>query len=118
MGDGAMKNVLRAAKVGLYVFHCPGCGINHCVYTDGFPQAGPRWQFNGDLSKPTFNPSLLVRWSEPSDNPSEFDNQEKDKHFICHSFVKDGRIQFLSDSTHALAGQTVDIAPWDVDDEN
>jgi hypothetical protein len=27
----------------------------------------------------------------------------------CHSFVTDGRIQFLSDSTHALAGQTVDL---------
>ena len=27
----------------------------------------------------------------------------------CHSFVTDGRIQFLSDCTHALAGQTVDL---------
>ena len=29
----------------------------------------------------------------------------------CHSFVTDGRIQFLSDSTHVLAGQTVDLPP-------
>ncbi len=32
---------------------------------------------------------------------------------ICHSFVTDGRIQFLSDCTHPLAGQTVDIPEWD-----
>ena len=27
----------------------------------------------------------------------------------CHSFVTDGRIQFLADCTHPLAGQTVDL---------
>jgi len=28
---------------------------------------------------------------------------------ICHSFITDGKIQFLSDCTHHLAGQTVDL---------
>lgn len=28
---------------------------------------------------------------------------------VCHSFVRDGRIQFLADCTHAMAGQTVDL---------
>jgi hypothetical protein len=27
--------------------------------------------------------------------------------------VTDGRIQFLGDCTHALAGQTVDLLPFD-----
>jgi hypothetical protein len=31
---------------------------------------------------------------------------------VCHSFVVDGRIQFLGDCTHHLAGQTVDLPPW------
>jgi hypothetical protein len=31
----------------------------------------------------------------------------------CHSFVKDGKIQFMFDSGHALKGQTVDIPDWD-----
>lgn len=31
---------------------------------------------------------------------------------LCHSFVTDGRIQFLTDSTHELAGQTVDLPEW------
>ena len=32
---------------------------------------------------------------------------------ICHSFVTDGRIQFLGDCTHKLAGQTVDLPDWE-----
>jgi hypothetical protein len=28
---------------------------------------------------------------------------------LCHSFVRDGRIEFLSDCTHSLAGQTVEL---------
>jgi hypothetical protein len=32
---------------------------------------------------------------------------------ICHSFVTDGRIQFLNDCTHSLAGQTVDLPDFD-----
>jgi hypothetical protein len=31
---------------------------------------------------------------------------------VCHSFVTDGRIQFLEDCTHELAGQTVDLPEW------
>ena len=27
----------------------------------------------------------------------------------CHSYVKDGQIQFLNDCSHVLAGQTVDL---------
>ena len=30
---------------------------------------------------------------------------------VC--LVKDGRIQFLSDYTHELAGQTIEIPDWD-----
>ena len=38
-----------------------------------------------------------------------------DRNIRCHSFVRSGRIEFLSDSTHALAGQTVDL-PDDMPD--
>jgi hypothetical protein len=34
---------------------------------------------------------------------------------VCHSFVTDGRIQFLTDSNHALAGQTVDLPDVEVE---
>lgn len=69
-------------------FDCPGCKFLHSIRIkpDG-------WEWNGDLVLGTFSPSLLVRWPDGR----------------CHSFIRDGRIQFLSDSTHDLAGQTVDI---------
>lgn len=72
-------------------------------------QGGPQWEFNGDLDHPTFSPSLLVRWEEHQD-----EGQPTKKH-ICHSFVRGGHIQFLGDSTHPLAGQTVELP--EVDDD-
>ncbi len=30
----------------------------------------------------------------------------------CHTFITDGRIQFLGDCSHKLAGQTVDLPAW------
>jgi hypothetical protein len=68
-----------------YLFFCPGCQRAH--FFDS------RWTFNGDLVKPSFRASLSV--------PG------------CHSFVTNGMIQFLPDSTHALAGQTVPMVPWE-----
>jgi hypothetical protein len=53
-----------------------------------------RWGFNGNLDAPTFTPSLMVNQGHSSQ---------------CHSFLTDGKIQFLSDCNHALAGQTVDL---------
>lgn len=94
-----------------YMFDCPGCKSLHVipvkysaeqVQRDGGTQ-GPAWTFNGSLDKPTFNPSLLVRWNY---NDEEHGFVEKN---VCHSFIRDGKIQFLGDCTHALSGQTVDL---------
>ncbi|HBA86011.1 MAG TPA: hypothetical protein DCZ95_18150 [Verrucomicrobia bacterium] len=80
-------------------FQCPGCGCAHFVQIN--PKFSPCWQFNGDVERPTVSPSILVktRWA--------------DEHKVCHSFVKDGQIQFLGDCTHALAGKTVEIPDWE-----
>lgn len=75
---------------GKYLIYCEGCEKAH-----GFDS---RWSFNGDFEKPTFSPSLLVEIGHYP-NPSD----------ICHSFVTDGKMQFLNDCTHKLAGQTVDL---------
>lgn len=87
---------------GGQVFYCPGCETTHAVNSN---PNGPSWAYNGDAASPTFRPSILitVRWS--ADDPTEKDE-------VCHSFVTAGRIQFLNDCTHALAGQTVDIPAW------
>lgn len=32
--------------------------------------------------------------------------------WVCHSFVRDGKIEFLGDCTHEFAGKTVDLEAW------
>lgn len=95
-----------------YTFECPGCGEMHAVYTDN-AKPGANWQFNGSLERPTFSPSILVRGTQRQSD-EEIDRIMKGEKIeprprVCHSFVTDGRIQFLGDCTHALAGQTVEL---------
>jgi hypothetical protein len=92
-----------------YMFFCPGCNQYHGVTV--VPPVV--WNFNGDIEKPTFSPSILVRGKR------EITEEERQRilahekldipDMCCHSFVTDGRIRFLGDCTHALAGQTVDL---------
>lgn len=93
---------IRNLVGGGQVFFCPGCTSSHQVNTKS---GGPKWTYNNNPDSPSFSPSILVtlRWSNE-------DQSEKDE--VCHSFVTDGRIQFLGDCTHFLAGQTVDIPEW------
>lgn len=81
----------------LYVFHCPGCNYGHPFEVDA--PNGEGWNWNRSLDKPTFTPSLLVN----KDYPDR----------LCHSYVTDGKIQFLNDCRHQLAGQTVEIPDWE-----
>ena len=100
----AAGRYLRRASVG-YSFWCPGCDEAHSLRV-GQP-SGLNWSFNGNLDAPTFQPSVLVTWRGP---PPREPDDPPDR--ICHSFVTDGRVQFLADCTHALAGQTVPLPEW------
>lgn len=80
-----------------YRIDCPGCEGFHVIYV-GHSNPNANWQFNGDFERPTFSPSLLVN--------KDFSHPGVPR---CHSFIRDGRIQFLNDSTHELAGKTVDL---------
>lgn len=68
-------------------FWCPGC--------DDLHQVDESWQVTGSRDSLTISPSVLV----------EYGNHPGAKR--CHSFVRNGRAEFLGDCTHALAGQTV-----------
>lgn len=102
----AKRGILREAEGGYLLFWCPGCDGAHMVRR-ATPGASGGWAFNGDHDRPTFTPSVLVTY-DGSDAGSE-DAPPK----VCHSFVTDGQIQFLSDSTHKLAGQTVPLPDFD-----
>jgi len=82
----------------------------------GIAPRSPSWGFNGDYDKPTFTPSVLVSGVKTTkDADGEWDGGwERDAAGntipeVCHSFVTDGKIQFLGDSTHELSGQTVEL---------
>jgi hypothetical protein len=118
-----MANKLRLfdKDKGHYCFVCPGCNEEHCVAVDTPFTNGAKWAFNGSLERPTFSPSLLIRTGRHVD-PKWFnempEGEQKEwlrKHStICHSFIRDGRIQFLDDCTHELKGQTVEIKDYEV----
>lgn len=81
---------------GYYTFKCPACKNAHYVNTN--PEFGIVWQFNRDLAKPTVSPSIFVNASGTNSTVPK-----------CHSFIKEGKIQFLNDCTHDLAGKTIDL---------
>ena len=96
-------------------FRCPGCAIAHISGAVVLPVRWlpegqtestmvvdrPHWDFNGNFELPTFSPSVLSHY----DMPEEGDDPAI--HFRCHSFVRNGRIEFLSDCTHALDRKSV-----------
>jgi len=97
------------------MFWCPGCDGAHQVGVgDG---DGPRWGYDGNPDAPTFTPSILVRGTQPLTDDEHAavmaGKPLEPKPLVCHSFVTDGRIQFLGDCTHSLAGQTVDLPDFD-----
>lgn len=95
--------VPESETVNQLQFMCPGCKEMHALNTT--------WQFNGDLNKPTVNPSVLV--TRPA-NPNAAEGFEKYRIAQrCHSFIKDGDIQFLDDCTHDLKNQTVALPEID-----
>ena len=95
---------------GVVAIFCPGCKTTHHIYTKMPTSNGAVWGFNGDFEKPTFTPSLLVRTGKCIPGNENWDDEGyAEFNTRCHSFITDGRIQFLSDCTHELVGQTVDL---------
>lgn len=86
-----------------YMIFCDGCGHGHGVWTSAPNKEGAIWKFNGDMENPTITPSILVY---------EIDGETKQKKTVCHSFVTNGMIQYLNDSVHKLAGQTVPLTDF------
>ena len=80
-----------------WTFECPGCKCNHYITTERPKGGKPVWEFNGDVDKPTFSPSIRVEW------------EHKNKKFTCHFNITNGKIRFRSDCTHSLKNQYIDL---------
>ena len=77
------------------VYMCPACVCIHRIPVS--PGKGAWWQWNGDVNLPTFRPSIRVVVEGYKDA------------YVCHAYVTGGAVRFLSDCTHAMAGQTVPL---------
>jgi Zn finger protein HypA/HybF involved in hydrogenase expression len=104
---------VKRCQGGRLTFYCPGCEEHHVITVEG----GGSWKWNGSFESPTIEPSVLVRNGHYVPNHEgecwcTYDWKGQEPAFKCsqcHSFIKDGRIQFLDDCTHGLAKQTVDL---------
>jgi hypothetical protein len=105
--------VLEDKVLGPMVFfECPGCGMNH-----GMPislgKSHSCWTFNNDVEKPTLSPSILAKSTVPITDEQHAAIMRGEKvtpiDVVCHSFVRNGNIEFLSDCTHEFAGKTVPL---------
>lgn len=72
---------------GRRLFWCPGCECAH-GWNEG-------WTWDGNEEAPTVSPSLAIQGQ-----------------VRCHLLVQAGKLVFLSDCEHALAGKTVPMEPF------
>jgi hypothetical protein len=89
------------------MFVCPGCALDGNSGLHILPvntnATSPSWTWDGNLDAPTIEPSILTNGREGSIHPR------------CHSFLRAGVFEFLSDCEHAMAGQRVpmpDLPTW------
>jgi len=118
---------------------CPGCSQMHPVHIpapDGARPNRPTWEWDGNVEQPTFSPSLLCyssahlcgdehlvpcaggecghlghRVLEDGSLAVGGPHTADPAWGNCHSFIRAGRWEFLSDCAHELAGQTVPLPP-------
>lgn len=83
---------------------CPACRQLHDFAVDRPFRNGARWSFDGNADAPSFSPSMNIRigpYPQAWKKAGQID--------VCHYFLRAGRIEYLGDCTHELAGQTVDL---------
>lgn len=108
-GDNPVVRVMHSRDIngcrGFRVYlWCPGCQQMHAPTfrcpEHGGPASGPVWDGDPHSDPFSMEPSLLVNGGQAHPGKA-----------VCHSFIRNGQWEFLSDSTHALAGQTVSLEP-------
>jgi hypothetical protein len=90
-----------------YYYHlCPACDDIHQFAVTGTTVG---WVFNHDYQKPTFNPSMRKMTNIPR-TPEE--RVHPVNYTSCHYFLREGNIEYCTDSPHHLAGKTVPLPEW------
>ena len=103
----------HGVKYNSLMFVCPGCKSRgpkgydaiHMLPVNAPEIEKPSWDWDGNLDAPTLSPSILTRGGSGGSSA------------VCHSFLKAGVFEFLTDCTHDLAGKKVpipDLPDWAV----
>jgi hypothetical protein len=92
-------------EIAGYHHWCPACNEPHGIAVGKPNRLGAKWSFNGDLERPTFQPSVRC-----------FTTEKGAQRTLCHYFVTAGMIAFCHDNPHKLNGQTVPLPDWPDDD--
>jgi len=82
---------VRLEEKGQISFHCPGCKQRHFLKVEGDLSYRSAW--NGSVNTPT-----VTGYHQFEHNGG-----------VCHLNLDSGRVQFLLDSNHELAGKTVTL---------
>ena len=99
MSESEHLSAFLVKKGGQLWHYCPACDDLHSVAIDEPYKNGSRWDFDGNVEKPSLSPSVKVTVCRTHD--PDFENK------ICHYFLKNGRFEYLSDCTHKLAGMRI-----------
>ncbi len=87
-----MADKLKVLQPNVLIFICPACKIQHFIFV------GPNQrEWNGSLDNPTVSKVRAV-----------FDGGAT----RCNFTITDGVISYTSESTHTLAGQSVNLPDW------
>lgn len=93
---------------GGYTHWCPGCKEMHGIFD--------RWQFNGNVDRPTFTPSVKITGKQTVKNERGewtgewvLDANGNALDECCHYILTDGVMNFCGDCTHDLRGQSVPL---------
>ena len=103
---GQISAFMRRAEGG-YAHWCPGCQEMHVI--------PDRWSFDGNVDRPTFNPSVKITGKQVVVVNGKWTGEwVRDANgnlldMCCHYFLHHGELKYCADSTHALAGKTVPL---------
>ena len=85
-----LSSKLLAVNDHMLKHWCPACSTTHSVHVNQSNCMNCRWDWDGDVFRPTITPVLI-----PSDS--------------CKYSIVKGNIIFENDCKHILAGQTVPL---------
>jgi len=82
-----------------YNHWCPGCKDIHYIPIIPSKPGGPKWSFNGNMTSPSFQPSVRIFITQPDGS----------QWTLCHYILTEGVLNYCSDSDHALKGRQVPL---------